>query len=237
MTMPTYSPEQIRAQLGKLLASKVFASAGKIRRFLEFTVEHAIESPQESLKEIVIGNALYDPNGGFDPRLSAVVRVDATRLRSKLREYYVTEGLEDAFVIDLPKGTYTPGFRVNGPKTPNPEAVVETGPSIVVLPFTNLSPEPSDYFSDGLTEEIIHALSSVRGMRVVARTSSFALKHKNADVREIGKILSVDFVLEGSVRRSSDALRVTARLVSADDGYQLWSRRYDRQAHDIFAVQ
>jgi hypothetical protein len=120
MTMPTYSPEQIRAQLGKLLASKVFASAGKIRRFLEFTVEHAIESPQESLKEIVIGNALYDPNGGFDPRLSAVVRVDATRLRSKLREYYTTEGLEDALVIDLPKGTYTPVF--HGERTANPKS-------------------------------------------------------------------------------------------------------------------
>jgi TolB-like protein/Tfp pilus assembly protein PilF len=237
MTMPTYSPEQIRAQLGKLLASKVFASAGKIRRFLEFTVEHAIESPQESLKEIAIGNALYDPNGGFDPRLSAVVRVDATRVRSKLREYYGTEGSEDAMVIDLPKGTYTPVFRGTGAQTPNSEAVEHSAPTIVVLPFTNLSPEPGDYFSDGLTEEIIHALCSVRGMRVVARTSSFALKHQNADVREFGKTLSVDFVLEGSVRRSSDALRVTARLVSTDDGYQLWSRRYDRQAHDIFAVQ
>src|SRR3954453_9889378 len=138
MTMPTYSPEQIRAQLGKLLASKVFASAGKIRRFLEFTVEHAIKSPQDSLKEIAIGNALYDPHGEFDPRLSAVVRVDATRLRNKLREYYLTEGSQDALLIDLPKGTYTPGFRVNGPQAPNPEPARKTDPSIVVLPFSNL---------------------------------------------------------------------------------------------------
>jgi TolB-like protein/cytochrome c-type biogenesis protein CcmH/NrfG len=237
MTMRTYSPEQIRAQLGRLLASKAFASAGKIRRFLEFTVEHAIDSPQESLKEIIIGNELYATNGEFDPRLSAVVRVDATRLRSKLREYYVTEGSGDSLVIELPKGTYTPVFRSSGSQLLNAGAAHGTDPSIVVLPFTNLSPEPGDYFSDGLTEEIIHALSSVRGMRVVARTSSFALKHKNADVREVGRTLSVDFVLEGSIRKSADALRVTARLVSANDGYQLWSRRYDRRVDDVFAVQ
>jgi TolB-like protein len=78
-------------------------------------------------------------------------------------------------------------------------------PSIAVLPFSNLSPEPEDYFSDGLTEEIIHALSSVRGIRVVARTSAFALKYKHADVPEVGRALNVGFVLEGSVRKSKKA--------------------------------
>jgi hypothetical protein len=111
MAMRTYSPEQIRAELGKVLASKAFANAGRIRRFLEFSVEQAIRSPLDSLKEIVIGNELYATNGEFDPRLSSVVRVDATRLRSKLREYYDTEGSGDPLLIDLPKGTYTPVFR------------------------------------------------------------------------------------------------------------------------------
>lgn len=237
--MRGYSPEQIRAELGRVLASKAFASAGKIRRFLEFSVEHAIRSGQDSLKEIIIGNELYATNGEFDPRLSAVVRVDATRLRSKLREYYDTEGTGDPLQINLPKGTYTPVFRPGGSErvTSNVAPVYPAEPSIAVLPFSNLSPEPGDYFSDGLTEEIIHALSSVRGMRVVARTSCFALKHRNADVREVGNTLSVDFVLEGSIRKSGDALRVTVRLVSTTDGYQLWSRRYDRRTDDIFAVQ
>jgi TolB-like protein len=235
--MLIHSPDQIRMQLSKLLASKVFASSGKIKRFLEYTVEQAIASPSESLKEVIIGNELYDQNGEFDPRITAVVRVDATRLRSKLREYYTTEGVEDNLVIEIPKGTYTPIFRVSEPPVRKAETVAEASPSIGVLPFTNLSPDPDDYFSDGLTEEIIHALSSVPRMRVVARTSSFALKHKNADVREVGKILSVTYVLEGSVRKSSDALRVTARLVNAENGYQLWSRRYDRRAHDVFALQ
>jgi len=237
--MREYSPEQIRAELGRVLASKAFASSGKIRRFLEFAVEHAIHSGQESLKEIIIGNELYATNGEFDPRLSAVVRVDATRLRSKLREYYGTEGLVDPLQIDLPKGTYSPVFRPGSSEQVHSEITTadRSEPSIAVLPFSNLSPEPSDYFSDGLTEEIIHALSSVRGMHVVARTSCFALKHRNADVREVGRTLSVAFVLEGSVRKSGDALRVTVRLVSARDGYQLWSQRYDRRIDDIFAVQ
>ena len=182
-------------------------------------------------KEIAIGNELYASSGDFDPRLSAVVRVDATRLRNKLREYYDTEGSSDPLLIDLPKGTYTPVFRSGGSQPVQSESGVasRTEPSIAVLPFSNLSPEPGDYFSDGLTEEIIHALSSVRGMRVVARTSCFALKHRNADVREVGRTLDVDYVLEGSVRKSVNALRVTVRLVSTNDGYQLWSRRYDKQ--------
>jgi TolB-like protein len=121
--------------------------------------------------------------------------------------------------------------------SPRSSAPPISEPSIVVLPFSNLSPEPEDYFSDGLTEEIIHALSSIRGIRVVARTSTFALKHGNADVREIGRALNVGFVLEGSVRKSGAALRVMVQLASTSDGYQLWSRRYERKIEDLFAVQ
>ena len=158
-----------------------------------------------------------------------------TRLRAKLREYYASEGASDSLVIDLPRGTYTPVLRWLRGRPRFRRAASE--PSIAVLPFSNLSPEPGDYFSDGLTEEIIHALASVPGIRVVARTSCFALKHRNADVREIGRMLHVDFILEGSVRMSGHSLRVTVQLVSAADGFQLWSRRYDRHIDDVFAVQ
>src|SRR5580704_4300612 len=139
----------------------------------------------------------------------------------------------------LSKGSYTPVFREASIKVdpPRPTTTSFTEPSIVVLPFSNLSPDPEAYFSDGLTEEIIHALSSIRGLRVVARTSAFALKHGNADVREIGRALNVGFVLEGSVRKSGAALRVMVQLASTSDGYQLWSRRYERKIEDLFAVQ
>jgi TolB-like protein/Tfp pilus assembly protein PilF len=230
---------QIRTQLQKVLASTAFANAERMRRFLEFVVEHTLSSPNEHLKEMIIGIELYTGHGEFDPRITAVVRVDASRVRTKLREYYLSEGAADPLVIDLPKGSYTPVFREASIQVdaPRPAPASFTEPSIVVLPFSNLSPDPEAYFSDGLTEEIIHALSSIRGLRVVARTSAFALKHRNADVLEIGRALNVGFVLEGSVRKSGNALRVTVQLASTSDGYQLWSRRYERSLEDLFAVQ
>lgn len=110
--------------------------------------------------------------------------------------------------------------------------------SVVVLPFLDLSPQKDqDYFSDGLTEEIIDALSRVPNLRVVARTSAFVFKGKNNDVREIGRQLNVDSVLEGSVRKSGSELRITAQLNRASDGTHLWSRTYDRQLRDVFALQ
>ena len=110
--------------------------------------------------------------------------------------------------------------------------------SAAVLPFVDLSPErDQEYFSDGLTEELITALSQVPGLRVAARTSSFQFKAQNPDVHEVGRRLDVGAVLEGSVRKSGNRLRVSAQLISVKDGYQLWSESYDRDLADVFAVQ
>jgi TolB-like protein/DNA-binding SARP family transcriptional activator len=110
--------------------------------------------------------------------------------------------------------------------------------AIAVLPFVNMSPDgANEYFSDGMTEEIITALSKVEGLRVAARTSAFAFKGKSESVNEIGRQLRVGTVLEGSVRRAGDRLRITAQLISAKDGYHLWSEVYDRDLRDVFAVQ
>jgi serine/threonine protein kinase/Tfp pilus assembly protein PilF len=110
--------------------------------------------------------------------------------------------------------------------------------SIVVLPFVDMSPEKDqEYFCDGLAEEIINALSQISSLRVVARTSAFSFKGAKVDVRDIGAKLNVDAVLEGSVRRAGNRLRITAQLVNVADGYHLWSERYDRDMADIFAVQ
>ena len=110
--------------------------------------------------------------------------------------------------------------------------------SIAVLPFANLSPDPeNEYFSDGMTEEIINALTQVPALRVAARTSSFALKGKNLPIRRLAEELQVSTVLEGSVRRAGSKLRITTQLINAADGYQLWSERYDREMADVFAIQ
>ena len=110
--------------------------------------------------------------------------------------------------------------------------------SIVVLPFANLSGNPEDeYFSDGLAEEITCTLAQIDGLRVIARTSAFAFKGRNEDIREIAKILRVHYVIEGSVRRSATRIRVTVQLIHGPDGSHRLAKRYDREMTDIFALQ
>jgi eukaryotic-like serine/threonine-protein kinase len=110
--------------------------------------------------------------------------------------------------------------------------------AIAVLPFTNLSADPeNEYFSDGLTEEIIGALTRLPELRVTARTSAFALRGKNLDIREIGARLNVEHILEGSVRSSGNRIRVTVQMINVADGYQLWSERYDREKRDVIDIQ
>ncbi|MDP2584364.1 MAG: protein kinase [Candidatus Palauibacterales bacterium] len=117
-------------------------------------------------------------------------------------------------------------------------AASRRGKSIAVLPFVNMSSDPdNEYFTDGIAEEIINALTKVQALHVAARTSAFAFKGKNQDIRKVGEQLGVTTVLEGSVRKAGNRLRVTAQLVNVADGYHLWSERYDRQMDDVFAIQ
>ena len=110
--------------------------------------------------------------------------------------------------------------------------------SIAVLPFTNMSADPEgDFFADGIADEIITALSKVKALRVVSRTSSFTFKGKNDDIREIGRKLQVSTILEGSIRKAGKRLRLNAQLVSTSDSSQLWAERYDRELEDVFAIQ
>jgi adenylate cyclase len=118
------------------------------------------------------------------------------------------------------------------------DAATDTAASIAVLPFVNVSDDKqNEYFSDGLTEELLNLLANMPGLRVIARTSSFAYKGKNVKVADIARELKVDHVLEGSVRKSGDRVRITAQLVRASDSSHLWSETYDRTLEDVFAVQ
>jgi TolB-like protein/Tfp pilus assembly protein PilF len=138
------------------------------------------------------------------------------------------------------------GYRLLAPvSAPAPPTAAKTGAtasvvsdSIVVLPFINLSADPgNEYFADGITEEIIDALTRIPELRVVARSSAFSFKGKHIDLRNVGKQLNVRTVLEGSVRKADNRLRISAQLICAADGYHLWSERYDREMQDVFAIQ
>jgi TolB-like protein len=130
-------------------------------------------------------------------------------------------------------GRYTAG---NAGVAVLPSAVAQK--SIAVLPFVNMSADKNDeYLSDGVSEELITALSKITGLQVKARTSSFAFKGKNEDIQKIGELLHVSHLLEGSVAKAGNKLRITAQLIQASDGNHLWSDTYDREMQDIFAVR
>ncbi|MGI8746432.1 MAG: tetratricopeptide repeat protein [Bryobacteraceae bacterium] len=280
------SPESVHAELAKILASHGFVNAERLSRFLRHTVEGALDGQTDRLKESLLGIEVFGRKASYDPRIDAVVRTEAVKLRARLKEYYESEGREDPVRIDLPKGGYVPVFHLREepvaalPEPSAPTSRVEAPPaaapnwkvfaagglivavlalsvffairktsrsaeghgseleSIAVLPFSDLSPQrDQEYFCDGMADEIIDALTKVGGFRVVARTSSFAFRGKQQDIREIGKKLNVGAVLEGSVRKFGDKLRVTAQLNSVADGYHLWSETYERELKDVFAVQ
>jgi TolB-like protein/Tfp pilus assembly protein PilF len=135
-----------------------------------------------------------------------------------------------------------PLSRADEPITVNPSPVATETPSdeqsIAVLPFVNMSSDPEqEFFSDGISEEILNDLTRIPNLKVAARTSSFQFKGQNLDVSEVGKTLKVRHVLEGSVRKYDDQLRITAQLIDAESGYHLWSETYDRKLQDVFAIQ
>src|SRR6185503_979526 len=143
----------------------------------------------------VLGVTIFGRKPGYDSDANSIVRVEFARLRKKLEQYYETDGANEALRIVFPKGTYTPEFA----PTNQPAQPAFAG-SIVVLPFTYFGTDPDDgYFADGLTDELITALTRVPGLKVVARTSSFKFKGRVDDIRGIGSMLQVGTVLEGSV--------------------------------------
>jgi adenylate cyclase len=160
------------------------------------------------------------------------------RCIAELRRAFGDDAREPHIIETISKRGYRLVAPVTaGSATPAPaESVVSD--SIVVLPFINMSADPEhEYFADGITEEIINALAQIQELHVVARSSAFSFKGKHIDLRIVGEQLNVRTVLEGSVRRADNRLRITAQLVSAVDGYHLWSERYDREMKDVFAIQ
>jgi len=167
----------------------------------------------------------------FDPRRDSIVRVQARKLRERLAAYYAGEGREESCRIVYHTGSYQPAFTAVRQPAPEPRTVA-------VLPFMNLTADESaGYFCDGLAEELIDLLSRANGLRVVARTSSFQFKGAQMDAREIGRRLGAGWLIEGAVRGSGDRYRITARLLSSSDGYELWAGKYDRTLRDVVELE
>jgi TolB-like protein/Tfp pilus assembly protein PilF len=178
-----------------------------------------------------IMNESPKPAGALRADLPAGLERPIKRALSKKRDdRYQTSG-EFIEALQILEGQLAEG-------TLGGRAAAGTTPSIAVLPFANMSPDPENqYFGDGLAEELINALAQINGLRVAARTSAFRFRSEDVDIREIGEKLNVRTVLEGSVRKAGNRLRVTAQLINIEDGYHLWSKRFDCEMKDIFEIQ
>ena len=236
----------IREQLVRILNSGPFHQSQRRQRFLEYLVNETLAGRGERLKGYNVALEVFDRPETFDPTVDPLVRIEAARLREKLREYYGTDGQDDPIHIDLPKGTYTPQieFRHEGAppiarrRAPPTQEVSSTVPAVAVLPFDDLSADQNlGYLGDGVAEDIITALSRFPDLAVVARTSSFAYKGKAVDIRQVGKELGVDYVVEGSVRKDGDKLRIVSQLIDTKNGEHLWAERFDRTGTDPWALQ
>ena len=174
------------------------------------------------------------------PEVASVV-THALEKSSELRYLTVRDLLAAIPAPAVHTGGRAPTYSETTPPTEatvGPVVGADERPSIAVLPFANMSPEKDqDYFCEGLAEELIDALARLDGLRVVARTSAFRFKGDAPDLREVGEKLNVKTVLEGSVRKAGNRLRINAQLINVADGYHLWTERYDRELDDIFAVQ
>jgi len=237
------SVDEVHAELERILSDGAFATAQKMKDFLRFIVQETLAGRGDALNEALVGIEVYSRGETFDPRQDSIVRVEAGRLRSKLREFYESQADCGSIRIEIPKGSYKPVFKDMKGTAARKYARISreqrfTAKTIAVLPFADMSPQRNhEYFGDGLAEELMFALSRLRNLRVVSQTSVFAFKGRPIDVREIGRQLDVEYVMEGSVRTAEQQLRVSVRLTEVVTGFLIWSEVFERTLKDIFEVQ
>jgi serine/threonine-protein kinase len=236
------SVEARLAELERVLSSKIFAHSARLGRFLKFGVESALAG-RTDVNEYSIGVDVFGRDASFDPRIDPIVRVDARRLRTKLREYYEGEGVDNRLEICLPLRTYVPVFRTRDGQ-PTPATSVSqfrrencVRESIGVFPFTNLSADQDgEYFADGLTEELIFALATLNQWRVVAGDPT-TRSTRRPDLREINTELNIDAAVWGTVRKSESSFRISAQLFTIKDRIVLWSQMFEAPVDNVVPMQ
>ena len=237
---------EVRAQLDRILHSRAFRNSERLQRFLKFAVECALEGTVDRLKESLLGRFVFDRGSKYDPRTDSIVRVESQRLRKKLREYYEVEGRADPVSIVFKAGSYVPTFvyltsvydRRRQTPGEEPEARLLNRQTVAVLPLSNLSADPEqEYFCDGITDDIIYALSRIPGLNVIGHTSVFALKGAAEDIREIGTRLAAGTIVDGSIRKSGNRLKIFAEILDVASGEIRWAETYARTLDGLFTLE
>ena len=237
----------IQQQLTHMLQSKVFAQSDKLSRFLRFIVEHVISGNQSCLKEYVIGSEVYDRQPPYHPSQDSIVRTEARRLRSKLKEYYEVEGREDPIYVYLLPGSYVPVFHaredlIGDQRQPEPEELFLEASSVVrvvVFQFKDISENRvSSTYARGISDELAYVLMLKDRCTVISQsTTAFGSPQGPGTLSAISKA-GARIAYEGTVRSEGTHLRVTARIVDAA-GFQLWVKRIDVEvmSEPSFAIE
>ena len=234
------SADEVRLELARLLESEALVNSARLSKFLRLTVEATLAGQSDTLKEFAIGHDVFDRGADYDPRTDSIVRVEALRLRRKLNAYYDGPGSDDPVLICFQPGSYVPKFvRRQQLEPPTESGAQEIDPdTVAVLPFVNLSSEPEQaLFCNGTTEEIITELASVPGLKVLGLSTAFALRDCQEGMMSMCRKLGVGTLVEGTVRKAGDQLRIGARTIDVATGQAVWSRSFDRTMDDIFAIQ
>ena len=229
----------VRQQLDRMLAASTFRQVDRLRRFLGFVVLESIAGRQDDLKEYVVGIQVFGKESSFDPRSDPVVRVQARRLRARLERYYAEEGQADEILIELPKGGYSPAFsrrEVGVARRRSLGASIVNRNTACVQAFADHSAAGDlGYFCKGLREEIVHRLSSLANLRVLAWDGTDAAgQPSNRGAAGAGEAA---VIITGSVRTAADKVRVTAQLLDGATGCYLWSASVDGLSADTFDTQ
>jgi serine/threonine-protein kinase len=233
------SEERALAQLNRIISSKAFRQADRLKRFLSYVVAETISGRGDRLKEFAVGVEVFGKDTSFDPRNDPIVRVQARRLRAQLARYYREDGQEDELVIEMPKGGYAPTFRPlkSAPPKRSISPVLVSRNTILVLPFADHSPgSDQKYFCEGLCQEIIHTLAAMDTIRLVAGNQTLDAEGRN-DSREAASRQNAAMIINGSVRLAGSEVRITTNLIDTATDCYLWSGSIDRKLENIFALQ
>jgi TolB-like protein len=234
----TISEDAIHDELSRILESSIFVQSDRLGRFLRFTVEKTLAGEREMLKEYLIGTEVYDRPSSYRPSDDSIVRGEARRLRSKLKEYYESVGKNNPLSIYYRPGSYVPMFRnqhrrVNLIATEAAPRDFFTGGDdlrIAVLPFLDASGSASSgVCAQWITDDLIHELVRTDGIRVTAASSVAPLVAKAVDLRSLARTLDVHIVFEGTVRHDNNLLRITSRVIDPANGFQIWSERIETE--------
>ncbi len=256
----TLTSGEIRAALSQVVASKAFSRSEQHRRFLRYAVESALEQRVEVLKELTLGVEVFGRGPDFDPSADNVVRVEARRLRQRLRTYYLDEGRADEVIIELPVGGYVPQFS----RRAAPEAPATGGrpwfrvsalaaillvvlaslavlwlrhrepPLLAVLPFAEFgSAGDNPGRGDSIADDILQLLAETPRLRVVSRTSAFRFRSQSTGLAEIRRQLGAQVLLEGSVKQVGNQTQISARLVRGETGVPIWAGTQEADAEGL----